>query len=544
MNRWTDVNGIYQIYPRSFMDTDGNGSGDISGIIDKLDYIKGGEGSLGIDAIWLSPFYTSPMVDNGYDISDYCGVDPLFGTLDDFKRLLDEAHRRQIRVMIDFVPNHTSDMHSWFEASASSRGNSQRDWYIWRDGKTDGSAPNNWLSVAGGSAWQYDEKSDQYYLHSFLKEQPDLNWDNPEVREAMKAVVDFWLSMGVDGLRADAIRWMAKDRSFTDNLPNPNYRAGQEDPYHSQIHHHHGSADQLRAYLGGIAATVENYDDRIMIFEDYPDFSVVTPQERYRPYLELYDINPRVAMPFNFGGMFMPFQATSFRDFIETVHSYLRDSRIPVYCLGNHDQSRLVSRFGQEQARLIAMLQLTLPGLPVMYYGDELGMSDGHITEEFIQDSFEKHNPGVGIGRDPERTPMQWSHDVSAGFSKGVPWLPVPIELRGMTVADQQADRTSFLAFYQNILSLRSKSSTLRRGVYETCGTNNEHVFSYRLSDKEHVFTVVLNFSDQTTQCQVGEPNPDIIAATSQPVSLIDENTVSLRPYQGIVIARRISTNS
>ena len=169
MNRWTDVNGIYQIYPRSFMDTDGNGSGDISGIIDKLDYIKGGEGSLGIDAIWLSPFYTSPMVDNGYDISDYCGVDPLFGTLDDFKHLLDEAHRRRIRVMIDFVPNHTSDMHSWFEASASSRDNSQRDWYIWRDGKTDGSAPNNWLSVAGGSAWQYDEKSDQILSPLFLE---------------------------------------------------------------------------------------------------------------------------------------------------------------------------------------------------------------------------------------------------------------------------------------------------------------------------------------------------------------------------------------
>ncbi len=539
MDRWSDVNGIYQIYPRSFMDTNGDGTGDISGIIKKLDYIKGGESSLGVDAIWLSPFYTSPMVDGGYDVSDYCGVDPLFGTLADFKRLLDEAHRRQIRVMIDFVPNHTSDMHPWFKQSASSRDNSQRDWYIWRDANPDGSEPNNWLSVAGGSAWQYDAKTNQYYLHSFLKEQPDLNWDNLEVRQAMKAVIDFWLSMGVDGFRVDAVRWMAKDRSFTDNLPNPNYRVGQDDPYHSQIHTRVGSADQLRTYLGDIAATVEQYDDCIIIFEDYPDFSGVTLEERYRPYLELYDINPRVAMPFNFEGMFTAFRATSFRDFVGTIQSLLTDERIPVYCLGNHDQSRLVSRFGQQQARLIAMMQLTLPGLPVMYYGDELGMSDGHIKNELIQDSFEKNNPGASIGRDPERTPMQWSRDVSAGFTKGVPWLPLPTELQDKTVADQQTDRTSFFALYKNILALRSSTSALRRGAYETSGTNNEHIFSYKRSDKDYVFIVALNFSDQTAECQISEPNLDIIAATSQPISMIDEHTVSLRPYQGIVMARR-----
>ncbi|MBC7868891.1 alpha-amylase [Candidatus Saccharibacteria bacterium] len=522
------------------MDTDGDGSGDISGIIEKLDYIKGGEDSLGVDAIWLSPFYTSPMIDGGYDVSDYCGVNPLFGTLADFKRLLDEAHRRQIRVMIDFVPSHTSDIHPWFEQSASSRESSQRDWYIWRDAKPDGSAPNNWLSVAGGSAWQYDEKTDQYYLHSFLKEQPDLNWDNLEVREAMKAVVDFWLSMGVDGLRADAVRWMAKDRSFIDNLPNPNYQAGQEDPYHSQIHTYEGSADQLRTYLCDIAAAVERYDDCILIFEDYPNFSGVTLEERYRPYLELYDINPRVAMPFNFEGMFTAFHATSFRDFVGTIQSLLTDDRIPVYCFGNHDQSRLVSRFGQQQARLIAMMQLTLPGLPVMYYGDELGMSDGRIDDEFIQDSFEKNNPGVGIGRDPERTPMQWSHGLSAGFSKGVPWLPLPSELQDKTVADQQTDRTSFFALYQKILALRSSTSTLRRGAYETFGTNDEHIFSYKRSDKDYIFTIALNFSDQTVECYIGESNSDIIAATSQPVRMKDEHTVNLRPYQGIVMARRV----
>lgn len=540
MNRWPNVNGIYQIYPRSFLDTDGDGSGDISGIINKLDYLKGGKGALGIDAIWLSPFYTSPMIDGGYDVSDYRGVDPLFGTLDDFKRLLTEAHSRQIRVMIDFVPNHTSDMHPWFKESASSRENSRRDWYIWRDGKIDGSVPNNWLSVAGGSAWQYDERTDQYYLHSFLKEQPDLNWDNVEVREAMKAVVDFWLSMGVDGIRADAVRWMAKDKSFSDKPPNPNYIAGTDDPYHSQLHEHYGSADQLRLYLGEIAATVEGYDDCILIFEFYPEFSGVTPQERHRPYLELYDINPRVAMPFNMEGMFTAFQAPSFHDFIGTVQSLLAGNLIPVYCFGNHDQSRLVSRFGQEQARLIAIMQLTLPGLPVLYYGDELGMRDGQIVNELTQDSFEKNSPGVGIGRDPERTPMQWSHDPSAGFSDGVSWLPLPVELQDRTVVDEQPDRTSFFALYQNLLTLRHKSNTLRRGAYETCGTNNEHVFSYKRSDGEYIFTIALNFSDQTAECHIDGFSSDIIAATSQPVSLTDENTVSLRPYQGIVIARRI----
>ncbi|HEU4715723.1 MAG TPA: alpha-amylase family glycosyl hydrolase, partial [Candidatus Saccharimonadales bacterium] len=231
MARWQDVNGIYQIYPRSFKDANGDGIGDLPGITEKLGYLKGDEGSLGIDAIWISPFFTSPMADFGYDVSDYMQVDPIFGTLDDFKALLGEAHRREIRVMIDYVPNHTSDQHAWFLQSRASRDNPKRDWYIWRDPKPDGSPPTNWLSVFGGSAWEFDQVTGQYYLHSFLKQQPDLNWENPEVRKAMTGVLDFWLSMGVDGIRADAVRWMSKDTEFRDNPLNPNYRPGQ-DPYH------------------------------------------------------------------------------------------------------------------------------------------------------------------------------------------------------------------------------------------------------------------------------------------------------------------------
>lgn len=542
MNRWADVNGVYQIYPRSFMDKDDDGYGDILGIVDKLDYLKGSQGSLDVDAIWLSPFYTSPMVDGGYDISDYCEVDPLFGTLADFKHLLDQAHRRRIQVMVDFVPNHTSNLHPWFVDSTSSLKSKHRDWYIWRDGQTDGSAPNNWLCAAGGSAWQYNDITKQYYLHSFLKEQPDLNWDNPEVVTAMTAVVDFWLSKGVDGLRVDAVQFMAKKRSFDDNPPNLAYIEGRDDPYHSQHHNFSGSGRQLKGYLAAVAAVVERYDDRLLFFEFYADNSMASSKDSFRPYLDLYDVNPRVAMPFNFGGMFMDFRADSFRDFIGTAQSFLTDQHVPVYCFGNHDQSRLVSRFGRNQARLIAMMQLTLPGIPVMYYGDELGMGDGDISGELIQDSFEKNSPGRGLGRDPERTPMQWSHQPSAGFSQGKPWLPLPAKLADITVADQQFDDGSFLALYRSILALRSHNIALRRGKYVTDGTNNTQVFSYKRFDTNAEFMISLNFSDHSAICLVDESDWQIVVTTGQAVVRLDKTTLELLPCQGVILKRRIQT--
>lgn len=538
MKRWADVNGIYQIYPRSFKDMGTNGVGDILGIIDKLDYIKGLDSSLGIDAVWLSPFYPSPMVDCGYDITDYCDVDPLFGTLEDFRRLLDEAHRRHLRVMLDFVPNHTSNKHPWFIDSSSSRLSSKRDWYIWSNPRPDGSVPNNWLSVAGGSAWEFDVSSGQYYMHSFLKEQPDLNWTNSEVRDAMKAVIDFWLSMGVDGFRADAVRWMAKDVSLRDNPSNPDYKLGQEDPYHSQIKNSNTS-EQLVVYLGELASVVEGYDDRILLFEDYPNIIGATLRERYSPNIELYKVNPRVAMPFNFEGMFTKFDASSFCEFVDTFQSLLLSDRIPdqvpVYCMGNHDQSRIVSRFGREQARLIALMQLSLPGLPVIYYGDEIGMHDVKIASKAIRDSFEKRSPGQGIGRDPERTPMQWSHDFSAGFSMHTPWLPVPDTLSKNTVFDEQSDTTSFLALYKIMLGLRHNHAVLRNGFYET-STSDKNIFSFKRYNTEESLLIVLNFSNRETDYYVDESYKAIVTSTMQTLRYGDATTITLRPFEGVIL--------
>lgn len=538
MKRWSNVNAIYQIYPRSFKDTDSNGIGDISGVIDRLDYIKGGKDALGIDAIWLSPFYPSTMADFGYDITDYCDVDPLFGTLNEFKRLLEDAHARQIRIMIDFVPNHTSFKHSWFLESLSSRTNSKRDWYIWRDPQPDGSAPNNWLSIAGGSAWEYDKTTNQYYLHSFLKEQPDLNWENAQVRQAMKEVIDFWLSMGVDGLRVDAVRWMAKDQSFADNPLNPDYHDEQNDPYGAQIHTYSQSGPQLLEYLTELVANVERYDDRILLFEAYPDLSGGrTLSDRNRQYLDLYKINPEVAMPFNFEGLFTDFSADSFRKFVDGFQSSLPNNCMPVYCFSNHDQSRIVSRFGRQQSRLISMLQLTLPGLPVVYYGDELGMEDVPIEASQVQDSFEKQNPGHGLGRDPQRTPMQWSAEEYAGFSQAKPWLPVANDSIRYNVASEMDDKKSFLSLYRNLLGFRDRSDVLRDGTYVSLQESNDQIFAYAREKGDERVVIILNISDEMSSFEL-EDSAEVVLSTdgSRQIGRQSESIINLAPYEALIV--------
>jgi len=536
MDRWANVNGFYQIYPRSFRDSNGDGVGDLPGVIEKLDYIKGGQGALGIDAIWLSPFYPSPMADFGYDIKDYYDVDPMFGTLDDFRELLAQAHQRDIKVMIDFVANHTSDEHAWFKASRSSRDNEKRDWYVWRDGRPDGSPPNNWLSVFGGSAWTLDEVTGQYYLHSFLDRQPDLNWENREVRRAMREVMAFWLDMGVDGLRADAVRWLAKDSQFRDNPPNPAYDPARDDPYQAQLQRYSRFGDNLFAYLNELTTLVEWYADRIIVFEDYPDDHDKHLGARNFQYLEFYRrINSHVALPFNFDGMFMDWSAESFRNFVSTFQGSLMPGYVPAYCFGNHDQSRLATRFGQRQARLLALLQLTLPGLPVIYYGDEIGMEDVHIAAGDVQDAFELQVPGKGLGRDPQRTPMQWSGESHMGFSIHQPWLPTPRDSGGHTVANQQLAPDSELALYQKLLELRRQHVVLRRGVYAEATGNTPQVFAFSLQTQDDEAVVVLNFSDATVAYAVADTHRVVVASTLRPVE-VQNGTVMLQPYEGLLL--------
>lgn len=529
MARWKDVNGIYQIYPRSFKDSNGDGIGDLAGITEKLGYIKGGKNSLGIDAIWISPFFMSPMADFGYDVSDYTRVDPIFGTNQDFEALLKEAHARSIKVMIDYVPNHTSDQHAWFEESRQSQASKKRDWYVWRSPKPDGSPPNNWLSVFGGSAWQLDEKSGQYYLHSFLKEQPDLNWDNPEVRKAMTGVLDFWLSLGVDGIRADAVRWLSKDPDFRDNPPNLDYREG-EDPYHQQLQRYSRYGARLFDYLKEIAATIEAYPDRIILFEDHPD----NQSDVNEQYAAFYAVNPVVAAPFNFEGLETSYGAKNFRTFIDNFQRMTGSDLRPFYCFGNHDEARLASRFGTAQARLVGLLQLSLPGIPVVYYGDELGMENVSIAANLIHDPFEKRVPGLGLGRDPQRTPMQWAGDKGAGFTTGTPWLPVARDFTTRNVASETLAPHSSLTMYRTLLELR-RSAIFEEGRYVEWEGNDDAIFGFSRENESDKLLVLLNMSDHPTICRQ-KIDGVMIYSTHVTVEFEPKERLLLKANQGVII--------
>lgn len=534
MALWKDVNAIYQIYPRSFKDSNNDGVGDIQGVIDKLDYLKSG---LGVDAIWLSPFYKSPMVDFGYDISDYYEVDPVFGNLDDYRRLLREAHARDIKVMADFVPNHTSDQHEWFQESRSSRQNPKKDWYVWRDPKPDGTPPNNWLSVFGGSAWELDQTRGQYYLHSFSSYQPDLNWENPLVRSAMHDVMAFWLALGTDGIRLDAVRWISKDILLRDNPPNPNYDSTKDsNPYHSQIQAYSYFGPRLFEYLQDLLMEGE-FQDRAFIFEDYPDADLQIDPHVQRGFFYT-QINRQEAMPFNFEGMSTEWGTDNFRNFVDDFQQSLRGNDVAVYCFGNHDKPRIATKYGPEKSRLIAMLQLTLPGLPVIYYGDELAMVNGTITPDRVVDPFEKQVPNAGLGRDPSRTPMQWSDEPHAGFSMVEPWLPVPQDLAGKTVSSQENDKTSTLSVYRRLLSLRHDYSCLRRGKYQKADGNDDKIFAYICHDKMAESLTVLNFSDFEVEYKIEDREYTRSLSTTGDEPRVDHDTVKLGPYEGVVFIR------
>lgn len=536
---WREVNAIYQIYPRSFQDTNSDGIGDIRGVIDRLDYIHGQKDSLGIDALWFSPIFPSPMADMGYDVSNYCGIDPLYGTLEDFKELIEKAHERNINIMVDFVPNHSSDQHPWFVESRSSRTNDLHDYYVWRDPKPDGSPPNNWLSIFGGSAWEYDEGRGQYYLHTFLKEQPDLNWDNPMVRDEMKRVVRFWLDLGVDGIRADAVRWISKDPLFRDDPKDKSGRHHSADgtggEYDRYIHKYSRFWKNLFPYLRELTDVLKEYDNRIMVFEDYPDANYNTKDQ----YLGFYGVNPEVSMPFNFEGIWTDFYADAFRQFITEFQGML-DPNVhrPVYCFGNHDQSRLLSRMGgDEQARLVALMQMALPGLPTLYYGDELGMPDTPIQAADVRDLRAFTSGDMLSSRDPSRTPMQWERGQYAGFSDVKPWLPTGESVSRHNVATQLHEPDSFLSLYRRLLRMRSRYDILRNGTYEEFGELEADVFTFaRWLGDQHVY-VVLNFGYSANTITL--PHKGRVLCCTHPIDYPDisqDGEITLRPYEGAII--------
>jgi alpha-glucosidase len=536
---WWQRGVVYQIYPRSFKDTTGNGIGDLNGVIEKLDYLSDGtEASLGIDAIWLSPFYPSPMADFGYDVADYCDVDPLFGDLAIFDRLVTEAHRRGIKIIIDYVPNHSSDQHPWFVESRSSRDNAKRDWYIWRDPQPDGGdagqhrLPNNWGSFFGGPAWTFDEQTGQYYLHQFVAEQPELNWRNPEVRAAMMDVLRFWMARGVDGFRMDVIGLLIKDAEFRDNPPNPDADPDlpPNDIFGRQLHTHTQDLDGVHKIIREIRQVLDEYELRCGIGELWFDLP-----RWVRYYGENGD---GLHLPFNFRLMWQPWQAQAMRSSVDELEAALPAFAWPNYVLGSHDFPRLASRFGgQAQARLAAMMLLTLRGTPTVYYGDELGMENGIIPPEKIQDP-----QGINLGpdrtRDVCRTPMQWDDGPNAGFSDVEPWLPISADYTARNVAAQSADSTSMLNLYRRLLGYRRGSPALYGGSYQPLDVSDRDCFVYLRVAGDERRLVALNFAADRRRLSIPEEDAGqvVLSTYMDREESVLPSELRLRSHEGVIV--------
>jgi alpha-glucosidase len=519
---WWQTAVIYEIYPRSFQDSNGDGVGDLAGILSRLDYLV----ELGVDALWVSPFYPSPMADFGYDVSDYCGVDPIFGSIADFDALLARAHALGLKVILDFVPNHTSDQHPWFVESRSSRESAKRDWYLWRDpaegdGPPEARLPNNWMSHFGGPGWTYDEATGQFYMHSFLAQQPDLNWRNAEVREAMYGAMRFWLDKGVDGFRMDVLWLLIKDAQFRDNPMNPEWRPGGSSfgrylpLYTANRPETHEIVAEMRSLLDGYTG------ERLLIGEIYLPIDelvryygsgVPEAKENEHDLTNAAITSPRLngaQLPFNFHLIQTPWRADAIARLIRDYEAALPPGAWPNWVLGNHDQTRLATRVGEAQARVAAMLLLTLRGTPTMYYGDELGMKDGVIPPSEVQDPAEKNQPGIGMGRDPQRTPMLWDGSANAGFTTGRPWLPIGADFAGQTVGAERGDAGSMLSLYRTLLRLRREHRALSCGdVYgvKPSDESDSPVLVYRRTDGEERIKVLLNLSaePQIVSCPPG----------------------------------------
>ena len=523
---WWQRGVIYQIYPRSFLDTNGDGIGDLPGITQGLAYLE----SLGVDALWISPFYPSPMADFGYDISDHTAIDPRFGTLVDLDTLLAEAHRRRLKVILDYVPNHTSDQHPWFVASRAARDGARRDWYIWRDAAPGGGPPNNWRSVFGGSAWTWDAGTEQYYYHAYLAKQPDLNWRQAPVQEAMFDVLRFWLERGVDGFRVDALRQLVEDDHRRDNPPNPDHHPSQG-PYHALLPVYTTDRPETLQMLALMRRLVDRYPDRLLIGELY------LPIERLVAYYG--ERGGGVHLPANFHLILVEWQARRVAELIAAYEAALPAGAWPNWVLGNHDKHRVASRLGRAQARVAAMLLLTLRGTPTIYYGDEIGMQDVPIPPERVQDPWEKNVPGLGLGRDPERTPMQWDASPNAGFSAGTPWLPLAGDADRVNVARQRDDRASMLSLYRSLLALRREHATLAVGDYAPMGVVGD-VLAYVRRSAAGRYLVAVNFgsSPQTLTVRGELGGGRVLMSTHlDRDDRFKGNDLALRADEGLVIA-------
>lgn len=554
MNDWKKKAIVYEAYVQSFNDSDGDGIGDLPGLIEKLDYIK----NLGANVIWLTPIFKSPLVDNGYDIADYEAINPIYGSMNDFKKLLQQAHERDLKIVMDLVVNHTSDQHKWFKESKKNRNNKYSDYYIWRDPKEDGSAPTNLGSAFGGSAWTYVPERNQYYLRLFAKQQPDLNWDNPQVRNDIYQMMKFWLDMGVDGFRMDSISFISKPSKFEDAPLEDNKEYGA---------YYYGSANgpHIHEYLREMNQKVLSKYDVISIGE-----TPHTTAREARLFVE--PDRHELDMVFQFEhmhvdyGEFGRYSDVTFKmsDLRNSMTSWQNDLSWNSNYLGNHDQPRIVSRFGndskyrKESAKMLAMVSLLQKGTPFIFQGEEIGMTNLHIKNIDELKDLEAHNiysflKSKGISdkdalkmvnrktRDNARTPMQWNKEQNAGFSSGNPWIEVNPNYLEINVKKDLQDSNSIYRFYQKLLKLRNNNQVLLDGNYDLITPEDSAIFAYtRSSDKDKV-AVICSFVPYKVKYELPE---DFVNKNKVILSNYDDredmasNTIYLRPYEGVVIKR------
>ncbi|MGB0920123.1 MAG: alpha-amylase family glycosyl hydrolase [Alphaproteobacteria bacterium] len=517
-HQWWQSGTVYQIYPLSFMDGNGDGKGDLIGIKSRLDYLQ----DLGVDAIWMSPIYPSPFGDFGYDVADYTDVNPLFGDLEIFDSLVADIHGRGMKVILDLVPNHTSIEHEWFKESRSSRENAKRDWYLWKDPAPDGGPPNNWQANFGGDAWTLDETTGQYYCHLFDPCQPDLNWRNPQVRDAIYNAMRFWFDRGVDGFRVDVIFMMIKDAEFRDEPDNPRWREGKHS-YWKHLHTHTTHQPETFEIIKQMRAVAEEYDDRCIIGEVFADIDTL---------MRYYGDNLDAChLPFNFGLTVGRWQFDKIVAFIQAYEAGLPQGAWPNWVLGNHDQPRIATRAGIDQAALAQMLLLTLRGTPTLYYGDELGMENVELPLEFVNDPAATDGELRNPGRDPERTPMQWDAGKHAGFTTSSPWLPVGADADTRNVKVQSGDEKSMLSLVKQLLALRKAEADLSVGDFKFISADEE-VLVYERGDKHRI---ALNFgaSEKTLPASGTITLNTLLDRKGEKV----DGALTLRGNEGVILA-------
>ena len=527
--QWWQSTVIYQCYPRSYQDSDGDGSGDLNGIISRVSYLA----DIGVKTLWLNPIFSSPQKDNGYDVSNYTDVDPLFGTLEQLQTLLSELHSRGMHLLLDFVPNHTSDQHPWFVESRQNTSNPKRNWYVWADGRDNGTMPpNNWLSFFNDSAWTYDNLTNQYYLHQFSSFQPDLNYTNPEVQEAIKDVLRFWLNRGVDGFRVDAVAYLLEDPTLSDEPVDPNHRAGCNITcYDYLIHNHTRNQPGIHDIIRGWRQVLDSYSasgQRFMVGEVYEQIDTVMSY-----YGEHGD---EFHFPFNFFLLGNSnWTGYNVDQIVKTWLQHMPSTGWPNWVFGNHDNHRIASKAGPHLARALNVLLLTLPGTPTSYYGEEILMTDVDVPPDQRQDLYGD--------RDKERTPMQWSKGSNAGFTTGTPWLPLAHNYSTVNVQVENSDNTSILSLYKQLVAMRSSYAAFLNSNYSTVTVSND-VLAYIRStsaDPSPQFLVVINFAARAVVVDVNEKlqYPSCaqlyLSSSLNRTGLMDLSSLSLQPGEALI---------